>query len=179
MPTIARRHAITCSTRCRVARHRARSLPTEFTRRDRWIRRSATKVPLRPDGKGTASSTDPATWSSYAVARRSTVGVGLGYVLAAGDGIVCIDLDHCISGGKLANWAQHILEVVPPTYVEVSASGTGLHIWGRGRVNTGRVVRNGERAVEVYGAGRYIAMGERHDDAPARLADLSKVILAL
>lgn len=179
MPVIKRRHAATCSTRCRVARHRARSLPAELTRRDRWVRRSVTKTPLRVDGRGPASSTDSSTWSSYKQARRSPVGVGLGYVLTTQDGIVCIDLDHCISDGVVAGWAQAILEMAGATYVEVSLSGTGLHIWGRGKVSTGRVIRDGERAIEVYGTGRYIAMGQRHGNTPARLADLSGVISAL
>ncbi len=179
MPTIKRRHAATCSTRCRVARHRARSLPVELMRHDRWVRRSATKTPLRADGRGPASSTDSSTWSSYQQARRSPVGVGLGYVLTADDRVVCVDLDHCISDGVVAGWAQAILEHAGGTYVEVSPSGTGLHIWGRGKVSTGRVIRDGERAIEVYGTGRYIAMGQRHGAAPSRLADLSGVIAAL
>ena len=38
----------------------------------------------------------------------SKAGVGVGYVLAEGDGIVCIDLDHCLDDGKLAPWARTI-----------------------------------------------------------------------
>ena len=151
--------------------------PAELRERDRWVRRSARKVPLRVDG-GVASSTDRRCWSSYGTAVKSTAGVGLGFVLN-GDGIVCVDLDHCVTDGRVAGWAQQILDRCSPTYVEVSASGTGLHIWGRASVGTGRVIRRGEVAIEVYGSGRYIAMGERYGDAPMVLADVSALVESL
>lgn len=107
-------------------------------------------------------------------------GVGLGYVLAEGDGVVCIDLDHCITGGEVAAWAREILDASPPTYVEVSPSGKGLHVWGLGHLDRGRVIRDGQRAVEVYSQGRYIAVtGRRFEGAPVALADLSGVIAVL
>lgn len=120
-----------------------------------------------------ASSTDPATWSDHGRAKASTVGVGLGYVLAEGDGIVCVDLDHCMDGDELAPWAQALVDAVGPTFTEISPSGSGIHLWCRGEVARGRRIRRGEIAVEVYGRGRYIAMGRRYQDAPLKLADLS------
>lgn len=179
MPLIKRRHAVTCSSRCRTARHRARSLPTELTRRGRWVRRAASKVPLQSGG-GTASSTSRATWSSYQRAKRSTVGVGLGYVLAEGDGIVCLDLDHVLVDGRPTPAAARLLARIPATYIEVSPSGTGLHVWGRGRLPRGRRTRLGGVAVEAYSSGRYITVtGERWKNAPSRLADLSEVLSML
>ena len=147
--------------------------------RPQWVRRSEAKVPLRADGGGLASSTNPSTWTTWDQARDSKVGVGLGYVLA-GDGIVCLDLDRCIDeAGRIAGWAQEILDRCPPTWVEVSPSGTGLHIWGRGRVGTGRVIRRGEAAVEVYDRGRYIALGRPLPGTVPVLADLTGVIESL
>lgn len=152
----------------------------ELTERRRWVRRTASKVPLRPGGRGAASSTDRRTWCSYGRAARSRVGVGLGYVLAAGDGIVCVDLDHCIAeDGTVAAWAQAVLDACPPTFVEVSPSGTGLHVWGRGEVGVGRRIRRGEVAIEAYDQGRYIAMGSRVEGAPLVLGDLSGLLRAL
>lgn len=181
MPVMARSHARTCSPRCRQRASRSRrALSAEMTSRRRWVRRDERKVPLTADTGRPASSTDPATWSDYAAARDSRVGSGLGYVLAEGDGIVCIDLDHCIDAdGELAGWAREILDRCPPTMVETSPSGTGLHIWGRGHVPHGRRIRKDGAAVEIYGQGRYIALGRRYADSPAELADLSEVIHAL
>lgn len=174
-----------CSTRCRVAAHRARQVvepPAALRRRDRWVRRSALKEPLRADRGVLASVRNPSTWSSYREAAASPHGMGLGYVLAAGDGVVCIDLDHCLDGsGRLAAWARAILDRCPPTFVEVSPGGHGLHVWGRGEVARGRRIRRADGAhIEVYGQGRYIAMsGRRYENAPRSLADLSEVIASL
>lgn len=185
MPLAARSHARTCSTRCRVALHRAAKrnpFPIELTTRDRWIRRSSTKVPLTT-GDMPASSTDLRTWSSYKDASASSAGVGTGFVLSDVDDIVCIDLDHCLNPltGRLAPWAAAILRDAGTTYVEVSPSGDGLHIWGRADVRQGRRIRHPDgTAVEIYGTGRYITMtGRRHGSCPSILADLSAVVTTL
>lgn len=168
-----------CSAAHRVAAHRARTaVPTELTTRDRWVRRSANKVPLQSGTGRNASSTNPRTWSSYKAAEKAPHGAGLGFVLN-GDGIVCIDLDGCLSEGRLASWATEILNLCPRTFVEVSPSGNGLHIWGYGEVETGRVIRDG-RKVEIYGRGRYICVtGKRFRGSTVKLADLSPVLAAL
>ncbi|MYV76226.1 DNA primase [Streptomyces sp. SID1046] len=181
MPLMARQHARYCDARCRSKAHRAKktTLPVELTTADRWIRRSATKVPLTTAGMA-ASSTNSRTWSTYTDAAASTVGAGLGFVLSDVDDIVCIDLDHCLSTltGRLAPWAAAILRDAGATYVEVSPSGDGLHIWGRADVRQGRRIRRPDgTAVEIYGTGRYIAMtGRRHGSSPSILADLSAVV---
>lgn len=145
----------------------------------RWVRRDDRKAPRRLDG-GYASATRPETWADYRVASAAPVGVGLGYVLAAGDGVACIDLDHCLTDGLLAPWAREILDRCPPTFVEVSPGGDGLHIWGRAEVARGRRIRRDGAAIEVYGRGRYIAMsGRRWADSPRLLADLSEVVASL
>lgn len=177
------RPQVYCSPRCRVAAHRARhaagAIPAELQTRDRWVRRSRSKTPLCADTGHAASVTDPATWTTHHAAAASPHGTGLGFVLD-GDGIVCLDLDHCLTGDQIADWAAAILQTCPPTYTEVSASGTGLHIWGRGRLDRGRRIRRADGAhIELYGTGRYIALGRPYGDTPATLADLSEVIDAL
>jgi primase-polymerase (primpol)-like protein len=103
------------------------------------------------------------------------VGDGLGFVLN-GDGIACVDLDHCIDGGVLAPWAQLILDRTPATYVEVSPSGTGLHIFGFAHVGLGR----NKGGVEFYDRGRYMTVtGKRWGKAPRALADISGLIASL
>lgn len=181
MPVLARAHAITCSPRCRQRRSRTRrAVPAELRGRDRWVRRDSRKVPLAAGTGRPASSTDAATWASHAEAARSPHGAGLGYVLADGDDVVVLDLDHCLDGEQLAPWAARILEACPPTYAEVSPSGTGLHIWGRGRLARGRRIRRADgAAIEAYGSGRYIALGHRYRQAPLELADLTEVLDAL
>lgn len=170
-------HARYCSTRCRVAAHRARPrVPAELAERDRWVRRSPAKVPLTVSGAA-ASSTNPATWSSLADAKASTAGAGLGFVLA-GDGIVCVDLDHCLDqAGEPLEWVRPILDLLPPTWVEVGPSGDGLHIWGTADFVGGRRRPYRGHTAEVYADGRYMSItGRPFRCAPAVLADLSAVL---
>lgn len=143
-----------CSGRCRVAAFRAgrkTSIPVELTSKDRWIRRNVEKVPLTIDGRA-ASSTNPDTWTTYKDALASKVGAGLGFVL--GGGIGCVDLDHCIIDGVVTAWAQSILDQVGPTFIEISPSGEGLHLWGYLEEGPGRRTKG----VEVYSVGRYITV---------------------
>lgn len=185
LPIMARAHAKTCSPRCRKALSRAKArnpLPAELTTRDRWVRRAADKRPLTVAGMA-ASSTNSRTWSTHKEAAASTAGVGLGFVLSDVDDVVCLDLDHCLNPltGQLAPWAAAIVRDAGATYVEVSPSGDGLHIWGRADVRQGRKLRRPDgTAVEIYGTGRYIAMtGRRHGNAPSLLGDLKRVVATL
>lgn len=181
MPITARSHAATCSPRCRQARSRATRLPRELTSRERWVRHTDRKVPLTVKGRP-ASSTDPECWSTYRAAVESTAGVGAGFVLAEGDGLVCVDLDHALDEqGRPLPWAQRILDRLPSTFVEVSRSGEGLHVFGRASSRPGRKVRRADgTAVEWYTRGRFIAVtGRRYSGSPARLANLDDVLNAL
>ncbi|MFE5516496.1 DNA primase [Streptomyces virginiae] len=183
MPLMARQHARYCDTRCRSKAHRAKktTLPVELTTADRWIRRSATKVPLTTAGMA-ASSTNSRTWSTYTDAAASTIGAGLGFVLSDVDDIVCIDLDHCLSSdGALAPWAADIVSRAGATYVEVSPSGDGLHIFGYASVRQGRRIRRADGyAVEVYSQSRYIAMtGRRFQNAPSSLNNINGLVSTL
>lgn len=167
LPVRARRGTLYCSTRCRVGAHRRR-VPTVLRELDRWVTYSPAKVPLTPRGRP-ASVTDPKTWSRYsAVAPLDRHGFVLN-----GDGIVCLDLDHCLVDGALTERARAILDGCPRTYVEVSPSGTGLHVWGRGHIEHGRKLDG----AEVYGDGRYITItGRRHDLSGSTLGDLTDVL---
>lgn len=159
-----------------MAAHRARKktvLPAELRETDRWVTHDESKRPTTPEG-APASSTDSSTWSPYSKVRARE---RRGFVLN-GDGIVCIDLDHCLTpDGALAPLARAVLERCPLTYVEVSPSGDGLHVWGRGDVAQGRRLRRRGGDVEVYGTARYMTVtGRPFESSPAVLGDLSGVI---
>lgn len=181
MPLTARTHASVCGPTCRKRRQRARqraagptvALPRALTRQPRWVRRSAAKVPLTTTGD-VASATDPATWATYEAAVAATVGTGLGLVLV-GDGVVCVDLDHCLdAAGQPTPAVDAWLSTLPPTYVEISPSGDGLHVWGRGLVLTARKIRADGIAGEVIGARKYATItGRRFRNAPLTLATIS------
>lgn len=160
---LPRKGAKFCTSKCRIYAHRAAKrplFPESMTSRDRWVRRTADKIPLTIAGKF-ASSTDRRSWSSFAEAKESAAGVGLGFVL--GDGIGCIDLDHCFEGGELASWAAECIAGItePIIFAERSQSGDGVHIFIEAPEAPGRKIRDG-RNIERYTAGRYIAVtGDR------------------
>lgn len=154
-----------CKTRCRVAAHRARPrIPVELTSRARWVRRDQ-KRPITVEGRP-ASSTSSFTWSTYEAVKRSTAGDGIGFVL--GDGVACLDLDHCLIDGVPDDRAREVLARAPGAYVEISPSGDGLHVWGTAPEQPGRM-RDG---IEAYSVGRYITITGNVFRA-GRLADLS------
>lgn len=147
------RRAVYCSATCRQRAHRARrALPVELTSRDRWVRRQG-KRPVTVDGHP-ASSTRPATWSSYASARRSTHGDGLGLMM--GDGLAVYDLDHVLDGDRLADWAARFVAQIPERviFVERSMGGDGVHVFVESHAARGWR-RDG---VEFYPAGRHVAV---------------------
>lgn len=181
LPKRARVDARFCSDRCRQASCRARRrapksavLPRALTRLPRWVRRAHNKVPLNAANGTPARANNPQTWTTYEIARDSRVGVGLGIVLN-GDGIVCVDLDHVISAdGTLSAAAERWLATLSPTYIEVSPSGDGLHVWGRGLVLTSRKIRAPGITGEVIGARKYVTItGRRWGASPLTLADIS------
>jgi primase-polymerase (primpol)-like protein len=166
----SRRPALYCSGRCRTAACRARKvrIPKELRTRPRWVRWTTGKRPIQADGSP-ASTGVPATWAPHARVREHSQ---IGFVL--GEGIGCIDLDHCLtSTGELTTVAEQFLERMPSTWIEVSPSGHGLHIWGYlpEAVGTRRVVDG--LHIETYSRGRYITItGKRFRNAPCRLAAL-------
>ena len=147
--------------------------PVELVGLDRWVRH-VRKRPVMPDGSP-ASSTNPLTWSSFDAVSSSLVGDGVGFVLN-GDGIACVDLDDCFHNGRLVSWARDVMRSCPATYVEVSPSGRGLHVFGFAHVGKGR---RGD-GVEVYDRGRYMTVtGRRFSKFPVRLADMSAFVSCL
>lgn len=117
----------------------------------------ARKVPYTPYGRR-ASTTDPTTWTSYqtAISALETGKYdGIGYALDRG--MVFIDLDHCIDGnGILTPLAQNIVDAFRDTYIEISQSGGGIHIFALGRLT--KAVKT--QQIEMYDTGRYAALTE-------------------
>lgn len=117
------------------------------------------KVPINPSTGALASVTDPTTWSSFegALQRMRDDGLaGIGFVLTDADNIVCVDLDACINV-ETGEVQEHALRLVSrfASFVETSASGTGIHIWLRGALPPGR---NRSGNFEVYARDRFIAV---------------------
>jgi hypothetical protein len=142
------------------------NIPQELKALPRWVMwrymhkdGKWTKPPFRVDGKGYASSTDPATWSDYAAALATYHKGGfdgIGVALTTDFGVVGVDLDHCYnSKTKLFEpWATAIIDRFK-SYTEASPSGTGVRIFLKGKLPAcGHKKGN----VEIYSSGRYLTV---------------------
>jgi hypothetical protein len=151
------------------------AIPIELRERTQWVtwRREdrngkPTKIPLRPDGSGNASTTDPVTWGTFSqafeIARRGGVD-GIGYVFTDDDPYVGVDLDACIDEqGQLHPDAGALISSLN-SYTEKSVSGTGIHIIARANLNgsRNRTTQTGWGGdFECYGHSRYFCFTGDH-----------------
>lgn len=132
------------------------SLPPQF------IVYSADKKPRSPHTGQVCDPHNPAVWVDYATAAASRLGVGVGFVLTATDPYVFIDIDHCLHDGKWSDTAVKICQAFAGAYIEVSRSGTGLHIICTGTLPAGHGTRNGQYGLECYSQARYVALTGYH-----------------
>lgn len=124
-----------------------------------------------------AKSNDPETWGTFNQAKRWESGLqeshkGVGFVLGLEQPFMCIDLDHCINKAdktftddEAGETARRVLDIVKKngegTYIEVSPSGEGLHIWGRARLPAEKEKGVRGKYIEMYRAGRYMTITGR------------------
>ena len=145
------------------------NIPERLTERPQWVcyclevrEDKPTKVPYVPGTERRASSTDLMTWSTFSEvcaayeAGKPLAYDGIGFVFCSADPFVGIDLDNCRDpiSGEISPWAQKLVDSVQEGYVEVSPSGTGIHVIVEGKVCGG--VRKGK--VEMYGHERFFTI---------------------
>jgi putative DNA primase/helicase len=147
-------------------------VPVELRSRTQWVcwrledrDGKRTKVPYQPSSPNVrASTTDPATWGDYQTAVNVTDADGIGFVFAEGDGLAGVDLDHCLTDGRLDDGTAAFVLMTLDSYAERSPSGTGLHVIIRAELNGGRR-RTGN--FEVYDCGRFFTItGDHWADTP-------------
>lgn len=131
------------------------------------------KIPKNARTGANASSTNPATWSGYEVAKAAYERdpkkyAGIGFVLCADDPYCGVDLDHVITtdaeGNKVLSASAASIVASLDTYAEVSPSGTGIRLFAVGKLPPGQHKRGG---TEAYDTGRYLTVtGRRWSMAP-------------
>jgi len=148
-----------------------------------------TKVPYSAITKGSAKSTAPETWATYAAAVEAFNAGGfdgVGYVFSADDGLTGIDLDRSLNeDGTLKPWARELYAPFADTYSEVSPSGTGIKLWtravlpGKGRkINGQGPDRTGK--IEIYDRDRYFTVtGRIFRGAPSAIGDRQEAVTEL
>ncbi len=146
------------------------NIPPELTERRQWIcwrleerDGKMTKVPYVPGSERKASSTDLMTWRTFGEALAAYEAQeppydGIGFVFCSGDPFAGIDLDDCRDPqtGEIEKWAKDIIDAASEEgYVEVSPSGTGVHIIVAGRVRGGGIRRG---PIEMYSCDRFFTI---------------------
>jgi hypothetical protein len=152
-----------------------------------WVKDKWTKVPYQSNGQR-ASTTDPATWTTYDLAVSAALSGafdGVGRVVYRGDkdgeepdDFVGVDLDHCITPetNVVSLEADEIL-VELDTYAETTPSGEGLRAYVRGTLPVDGAKKNG---LEVYQHGRYFTVTGAHVDwCPSEIRDGQAALDAL
>ncbi len=117
-----------------------------------------TKVPCGPDGRA-IDPTNPATWMTYAQA--AATGLPVAFNFTANDPFVFIDLDGCRDPvtGAYTEESQQIVQACAGALIEISQSGTGLHIIGtcdQAMMKNKRRRWGGDK--ECYVSGRFVAL---------------------
>ena len=166
----------------------------ELARDARWMLFDKARKPLQPSGDY-GKSNDPTTWSSFEVVcgafllREDLPFEGVSYVCdipatkvdASRERITLVDFDNCIdSDDKITNpWVAQAVAFID-SYTEYSPSGKGLHIYVRGRVETG--INAGY--IELYSFGRHFSVTGRHfagtpldiRSRPDQIAEICRVV---
>lgn len=147
------------------------NIPKELQESPQWIvfkkvprtsRYGETKIAKIPISVVTLSSRDWNTkgnWTSFEEALSVLVNSkvdGLAFVLSSDDPFVCIDLDHCIDSDSLSLPAKAIIETFTDSYMELSQSRQGIHIFCKGQVPNN--LNSQINGVEIYQENHCIAM---------------------
>lgn len=123
-----------------------------------------TKIPVNPKGEK-IDAHDPSNWLSYDEAVK--VGLPLGFALTREDPFFFFDIDNCLDNGQWNDTAKRLCSIFSGAGVEVSQSGKGLHIIGKG---TPSIPSNERRkkstcgGFDLYTEGRFIAIARPFEE---------------
>ena len=151
-----------------------RGLPQWVVWRFEAVNDRATKVPYQSATPARrASSTDPATWSTYAAAVDAAAAddvAGIGFVFTKDDPYSGIDFDGCVEREDINPHVATLMRDLD-SYTEFSPSGTGLHVIIKAAVNGGPC-RTSKTPwaddFENYDQGRFFCVTGRHVEGTPR-----------
>lgn len=143
------------------------NIPYELRDLNQWVcAYEGSKVPMQATCPFPASSTNPATWSSFEEAVGAVQAGAYDYIgfVFNDNGIVGIDLDDAIqrimlnhnhSITSVSSLAKDIIEECG-SYTEISKSGTGIHILVKGDIPFKG--KHNLAGVEIYKTARFFIM---------------------
>jgi len=125
------------------------------------------KLPIDHRTGHVSDAHNPDVWTDYGTAAvaaaiahaRTGERHGVGFVLTEADPFVCVDLDNCRTPSGWSATYEDLRVSLPGSVVELSQSGTGLHMWLR----TTRMPTHGKKnvplGIECYSSKRFILLG--------------------
>lgn len=127
------------------------------------------------------SAHDQTHWVDAPTARAAALllgdNYGTAFVFTERDPFWFIDIDNCYVNGAWSPLAQRICQQFAGAAVEVSQSGTGLHLFGTG-ICPAHGCRNVALGLELYTSGRFVALTGTHAAGDAG-SDHSMALAAL
>jgi len=130
-------------------------IPEALAAYPQFIAHNEAKQPINPVTRQPIDPHDPANWMDATTAQRT--GLGVGFVFTSKDPFFFLDIDHAYDGGAWSSLAQTLCAQFAGCLIEVSMSGTGLHIIGSGTPEHPRC-KNIPLGIEFYTSGRYVAL---------------------
>jgi hypothetical protein len=119
------------------------------------------KIPLHYLTGHPTGVNDPASWTdaatAVAAAQRCGPTFGVGFCFTEAAGFWFVDVDSCFASGAWSPLAQQTCSIFAGACVEVSSSGKGLHLFGRGQMPPHRS-KNAEHHAELYHTDRFVAL---------------------
>jgi hypothetical protein len=119
------------------------------------------KFPFDPRVNRVASAHDVTIWLSFveavAEATKRGEGFGVGFVLTERDPFWCIDVDGAYQNGEWSAVALQLFNYFKGCAIEISQSGTGVHIFGSG-IPPAHRCKNIIYGLEMYHSLRFIAL---------------------
>lgn len=171
------------------------AVPAELRARRQWVvwrsvisEGAITKPPFDPNNPGRmASVTDPTTWGSFEEAvgmmeANPSLIQGIGYVFSVDDEFFGIDIDdeNKVKPEHLEARRHLVSQLMAQTktYAEVSPSGKGIHMIGRGSLPVAGK-RSTAMQVEVYCSERYFTITGNVIDNRTEIEDLQDLVVAV
>jgi hypothetical protein len=142
------------------------------------------KLPVSSKTFNLAKINDPSTWGTFsevvAVISNNNVPVSkykpqhIGIALSEEEELLCIDLDDVRdpATGQVEQWARDMVEKCQ-SYTEISVSGKGLHIYGKGGKKSSKC-RKGN--IEIYSCKRFIILTGKPYNSCEFLANIEKPV---
>ncbi len=148
-----------------------KNIPNELMEKDQWLvfkkiprknpngETKISKIPYSAKSLSAKGWNERQNFASFDKALSVLVNNnfdGLSFALTEEDSFVCIDLDNCIKDGQISLFAKSIVKTFEGSYMELSASTKGIHIFLKGNIPTNLNQQN--KGIEIYKTNRCIAM---------------------